>query len=132
MTDIDKLKEEELNKLKKVEVQAEEVNIEDLIVLGEVKKIPIHITYFNQDGSQTKTKALIKQLTVKEMENLNVTQKNLVKSSITILQKAFFKTTGEPFSKEELSYLPVGVANAVSKKILEISGMDNTLMLQDF
>ena len=122
MTDINKLKEKELEQL--TTVTEEEVNLEDLLVLGEDKKIPIHITFPNPDGETvSQAKALIKQLTLKELESVKVNS-NIAESNIFILRKALFKQNGDNFSNQELQVLPIGVVNAISNKILEVSGVD--------
>lgn len=134
MTDINKLKEEELNELNRVNVEAEEVGLEDLIVLGEKKKIPIHIIFPNEDGTESKAKALVRQLTLKEVEGIKPEGKNLIGLSKKILRKAFFKSTGEKWSDEELEAFPAGVITEVATKILDLSGVDTNLTnnLQDF
>ena len=124
MADINKLKEEELNELNKVSVEAEEVGLEELIILGEEKKIPIHITFPNTDGTVTKASALIKQLTLKELDNLNINRRQLGAMNRAVLKIALFKTNGEKFTIDELNVLPIGVVNAVATKILELSGVE--------
>lgn len=133
MTDINKLREEELEQLKKVEVTTDEFNLEDLIVLGDSKKIPIHIIYPNDDGTKSKAKALVKQLTLTELDNVKF-KGNSLESSMFILKKALFKQNGDTFTNAELRALPIGVVNAVSNKILELSGVDipDQPNLQDF
>ena len=122
---VPKLKEEELNELKKVEVEVDAVSLEDLIVLGENKKILIHITYPNGDGSVSHAKAYVKQLTLKEIDKLKLTSKNLRETNRAILRTAMFKKDGETrFTNEELDYLPLGVVDAVGKKIMELSGVE--------
>ena len=121
MANTEKLQQQEIEQLN---IEVEEVGLEELIILGETKKIPIHITFPNEDGTITKSKALIKQLTLKQLENLNLTNKNTVTVSKKILQTALFKTTGEPFTLKELDVLPIGVVFAISSKIMEISGMN--------
>ena len=118
MTNVDKLKEEELAQLDG------ELNLEDLIVLGDDKKIPITITFPKGDGESVKAKALIKQLTLKELGNVNTKNNNLLDSSKLILRKALFKQDGSLFSDEEIEVLPVGVIIAISNRIMEVSGMD--------
>ena len=124
MTYVDALKEKEVEDWRRVEVEAEEVPLEELIILGNNKKIPIHIIFPHEDGSKTKSKALVKQLTLKELDRLNFNGNNLGSVHMKILQKAFFKSTGDRFSRSELEEIPVGVVKAVSDKILELSGMD--------
>lgn len=134
MTDINKLKEDELEVLSKPSVEMDEVGLEDLIVLGEHKKIPIHIIYPNEDGTQSRSKALIRQLTLKELDNVKLTSDSLLAINLSVLKIALFKTTGDSFSEDELMVLPLGVVDAVANKIMEISGVDwsNNRRLPDF
>jgi len=119
MVDVSKLKEEELVKL-----QEEDYNLEDLIILGEEKKIPILIEFPTPEGKKVKAKALIKQLTLKEVDNLKINKDNTSEVNSYLLSKSLFKTTGDNFSKEELASLPLGVVNAIASKIIELSGVD--------
>ena len=114
-------------KEEKPSVEIEEVGLEELIILGEKKKVPIHIIYPHDDGRKTKSKALIRQLTLQEMDNIKTTE-NLHKK---LLRKALFKQDGSHFSMEELNSLPLGVVNAIGNAILELSGVD-TDELRDF
>lgn len=127
MVDINKLKEEELNQLNdksKVELGEEEWDLEELILLGDDKKIPILIEYPKPDGKRVKAKALIKQLTINEIDTVKTKQENQLQAAMLVLQKALFKSNGEPFSKNELKRLPIGVLTEISDKILEISGIN--------
>lgn len=122
MANVEQLKNEELEQLATVET--EEVNLEDLLVLGEEKHIPIHITFPNPDGETTSNaKALIKQLTLKELDGLKVNN-NLAAANRIILEKALFKQNGDNFTRRELDVLPMGVVDAIATKILEVSGVD--------
>lgn len=110
-----------------------EVNLEELLVLGEDKKIPIIITFPTIEGERVKAKALVKQLTLREMEAIQVKRDNLITTSRMLLEKALFKTDGEPYTREELYALPLGVITAISEKILQLSGVDGTTQnLKDF
>lgn len=132
MSNVDELQNEELKELK-VKVEAEEVSLEDLIVLGDSKKIPIHIIYPNDDGTKSKARAFVKQLTLKELDGLNYNGSSLAVFNMKILQKALFKTNGDRFSKAELEVLPIGVVNAIGEKILDLSGVDTQKQrLKDF
>ena len=124
MTDINKLKEEELNELNKVSVEAEEVGLEELIILGEEKKIPIDITFPNSDGTTTKARALVKQLTLKEIDNLKINSRQLGTMNRAVLKTALFKTNGEKFTVDELNVLPIGVVTAIANQIMELSGVE--------
>lgn len=136
MTSVSKLKEDELNALNNegiVELE-EEVNLEELILLGEDKKIPIIISYPREDGKRIKAKALVKQLTLKELDRIQINRNNATRSNVMILEKALFKQDGSTFTSEELLALPIGVVNAIGNKILELSGVDlpDNLDLKDF
>lgn len=124
---IEKSENEQINngKNNKIKLEVEEVGLEDLIILGESKKIPIHMEYPNQDGSKTSAKALVKQLTLKEIDKLKL-KKGLPVLEINkrILKLGLYKSTGEPFTFEELDYLPIGLVEALANKISELSGAD--------
>ena len=109
-------------------IEVEEINLEDLIVLGEDKLTPITVE-FPKDGRLLKAKALIKQLTLKEVKNIDLQPSNPLVASVDILELALYKSNREQYSLDEILDLPVGVVTAISEKILEISGvnMDDTL-----
>lgn len=123
MVNVDELKQQEMEELNKVEMQ-EEFDLEELILLGDDKKIPILIEYPKPDGKRVKAKALIKQLTINEIDTVKTKQENQLQAAMLVLQKALFKSNGEPFSKNELKRLPIGVLTEISDKILEISGIN--------
>ena len=127
MVNVEELKEQELESLNE-SVEVGEYGLEELILLGEDRKIPITIEYPRTDGTKVKAKALIKQLTIKEVEEIKFTNMN----SIAILQRALFKSDGSNFKRAELGALPIGVVNAISEKILEVSGVnpDNNMIKQ--
>jgi len=125
MANIEELKQQEINELK-TKVEIEEVGLEELIVLGEHKKTPIHITYPNEDGTKTKSKALIRQLTLKELDKVKVNKKNIINLNREILKLGLFKSTGDKFTTEEINFLPLGVVKTVAEAILEYSGIDET------
>lgn len=106
-------------------IKVEETNLEDLILLGEDKLIDIEIE-FPQGENRIKAKAKIKPLTMKELKNINVNSKSL-ETNIEILSKSLFKQDGTVFDKELILDLPVGVVNAISEKIMEVSGVDTDL-----
>ena len=122
MSNIEDLKKEEL-----INLQAEEVPLEDLIVMGADKKIPIHIEY-PQGDNIVRTKCLVKQLT-----NINITPNSDVTEVLPILAKSMCKQNGENFTTDELSLLPIGVLKAILTKIFELSGIDEKeVNLKDF
>lgn len=126
MTNVDKLKEEERVQL------IEEMNLEDLIILGADKKIPLIVEYPNIDGTKTAAKLFCKQLTLRELENVNTSSNNL-QDILPVLRKTLFKQNGDNFSKPELMEMPIGVLKALMIKIFELSGMhDEAKKLKDF
>ena len=108
-------------------IEVEESNLEDLIILGEDKLIDCYIEYPTENGT-INAKAKIKQLTMKEIKNMNLDPKKVTfETNIDILKKALFKQDGTTFNKELILELPVGVVNALSDKILEVSGVDTDI-----
>ena len=125
MTDVNKLKEKEINELNKVEV--EEYSLEDLIVLGDDKLINIIIEYPLETGETRTAKAKIKQLTMKELKNIDLNNITL-ETSVKILTKSLYQQNETPFTRELILNLPIGVVKKITTKILEISGVgDNDL-----
>lgn len=110
---------------KEAKIEVDDVNLEDLIVLGENKLVDIIIDYPTEEGS-VKTKAKIKQLTIKELKNVDVTNPSL-EANIDILCKSLYTQKGDAFSRDLILSLPVGVVNAISAKIMEISGVNRDL-----
>lgn len=124
MVDIEKLQEDELEQLQEEKVEVtKEYSLEELILLGEDAKTPIIIQYPLPDGRVVKAKAFVKQLTMKELSNVDLTG-NDVKSAMSILQRALFKENGDTFKKAELEVLPIGVIREVANLIMRLSGMD--------
>ena len=106
-----------------IEIDENEMNLEELILLGEDKKIPIKIE-FPQGEKRVTAKALIKQLTLKEASSIQTKNKSDLEMSIFVLGKCLFKHDGEQYTKEELFLLPMGVVRAIAGKIMEVSGID--------
>lgn len=112
-------------------INVEETNLEDLILLGEDKTIPIIID-FPTGETTVKVKALIKQLTLKEMDKVKINRNDPWKMNIEILKTALLKSNGDKFNTEELLALPVGVVNAVSEEIMKVSGVNVDQELRNF
>ena len=106
-------------------IKMEETSLEDLILLGEDKLINITIEYPSENG-KVKAKAKIKQLTMRELKNINL-EKPSLETNVVILSKALFKQDDSPFEKELILALPVGVVNAISEKIMEVSGVNQDM-----
>jgi len=127
MSSVDELREKELEELDKVELVEEEFNLEELILLGDDKKIPILLQYPLPDGRIVKGKAKIKQLTLSELETVKTSPNNQLETITLILRKAFFQMNEEPFTKTQLRKIPIGVLKEVCNKIMEVSGFDEDL-----
>ena len=107
-------------------LEVEEVNLEDLIVLGTDKLINISITYPKEKAGTinlSKTKAKIKQLSMKQLRNIDFKNLNL-ETVVSILTKALFKQDETAFSKNLILDLPIGVCFAITREIMKISGVD--------
>lgn len=113
-------------------IQVEETNLEDLIVLGEDCHIPVSIEFPKPNGEITRAKALVKQITVKEMKKVKLKGNDEVELAMEVLQIALLKQNGSNFTKEEISYLPIGVVRTLSDKILELSGFDMNEEIRNF
>lgn len=124
MTDIEKLKEEELENL----TQEEELyDLESLILDGVDSKIPIIIDFPTKDGVK-KVGAMIKPLTAVEWNNA-IRLANKLKDStneLEIVKLGLFDKKGEPFNYDLLLKLPNGVVKDVFYKISDISGVKFT------
>ncbi|MBR1610231.1 MAG: hypothetical protein IJ672_01890 [Methanobrevibacter sp.] len=112
-----------------VKIEVDEVNLEDLIILGEDKLFNISIEYPEEtdDGliNIVRTKAKIKQLTIKELKNIDINKVD-INTVANILSKSLFKQDGTNFSRELINTMPIGVCFAITKEIMKISGVDET------
>ena len=106
-------------------IQVEETNLEDLILLGEDKLVNVTIEYPTETG-KVKAKATIKQLTMKELKNIDLENPSL-ETNIRILSQALFKQDGTTFTKELILALPIGVVNAISAEVMKISGVEKDM-----
>lgn len=113
-------------------IKVEETNLEDLIILGEDYHIPVSIEFPKPNGEKTKAKALIKQITVKEMKKIQTKGKEDLDIAMEVLSVALLKQDGSNFSKEQISYLPLGVVRSLSDKILEVSGINMNDEIRNF
>ena len=112
-------KEEE----KQIEIEVEEVNLEDLILLGEDRLSNIKISYPDENGNITVAKAKIKQLTLKELRNINL-EKITLETCVKILNKCLFTQEDTPFTQDLILSLPVGVVSEITREVLRISGVE--------
>lgn len=113
-------------------IKVEETNLEDLIVLGEEYHIPVSIEFPKPNGEKVKAKALIKQITVKEMKKIQTKGKAELDIAMEVLSVALLKQDGSNFTKEQISYLPLGVVRSLSDKILEVSGISMNDEIKNF
>lgn len=113
-------------------IKVEETNLEDLIILGEDCHIPVSIEFPKPNGEKTKAKALIKQLTVKEMKKIQLKGKDELEIAIEVLNTALLKQDGSNFTREQILYLPLGVVRKLSGKILELSGLNMDEEIKNF
>lgn len=109
----------------KAKILVEKPTLESLVLLGKDKLINIEIEYPTENGTQTAS-AKIKQLTMEELQNIDMNDPSF-KTNVEILSKSLFKEDGTPFEPELILMLPVGIVNAISEKILEISGVNDDL-----
>ena len=109
--------------MKQPKIDIDATSLEDLIVLGDDKLINILIEFPTVNGEKETAKAKIKQLTMKELKNLDFEHITL-ETIIGILNKALFTQDGSPFPRELILELPIGVVKEVAAKILEVSGAD--------
>lgn len=118
----------------KINLSHEELNLEDLIIMGDDKKIPIEIEFPTANGDMVKAKTLIKQLTLGEFDDIKLKSNSLLESNILILKLGLFKSNGEHFTIDEMKVLPIGVVRAIAEKIMEISGITPEIddKLRDF
>ena len=117
-----------------INLEHEELNLEDLIIMGDDKKIPIEIEFPTTTGEMVKAKTLIKQLTLGEFDNIKLKSNTILESNLLILELGLFKTNGEHFTRDEMKQLPIGVVRAIAEKIMEISGITQETddQLRDF
>ena len=114
-------------------IEIDELNLEDLLVLGDETTIPIIISFPRKDGTLVRAKAYVKQLNLKEVKKLRLNDKNYYEIVLSILQKTLFKSDGSSYDEDKLLLMPVGVLKALIDKIFELSGFtDDDKKLLDF
>lgn len=117
MTDIDKLKEEELATLS---MDNEVLDLESLITDGVNAKVPVEITY---DGK--KYGAILKPLTNPEWNNatrIGLKDPN-TSSEIELLKRGLYTRNDKKFPAAVLEELPAGVVSELAKELARISGI---------
>ena len=127
MTNIEALQKEELKNLD-AKIEVEEVPLEDLLILGTDRLINISISYPDErEGiiQMVKTKAKIKQLSIKRLKNLNLNKLDF-ETVVRILEKALFTQNETAFTRDLILELPVGVCFDITREIMRISGVDES------
>ena len=122
MNDIEDLRNEEIEHLSK-ETDVE-YDLETLIIEGEKARIPVEIDYPMGDKTVPVT-AILKPITNVEVQtalsiNRSVRDTTL---NIEILKKGLFTKNNEPFPSELIYKMPTGVVDALSQKLMVISGV---------
>jgi len=124
MTDVNKLREEELEMLSK---EDEEIfDLESLITDGVDAKIPIVIKY-PKDGKTVRAGALIRPLSNIEWNNatrLNRAPTSKTTNEVELVKKALYTRSGEQFPPKLVEQMPNGVIMELVKQIAHISGVD--------
>ena len=117
MTDIEQLKEAELNSLS---VDSEVLDLESLITDGVNAKVPVEVTYKGKVFG-----AILKPLTNPEWNNaLRVGYKNQsTNSEIELLKIGLYNKNGDKFPNKIIEQLPAGVVTELSKELARISGI---------
>ena len=127
MTNIDETIKDEIEHLS----QEEEIfELEDLIISGEKKRIPvtIEIPEYNEETGEMIVKkftARLKPLTNVEVNNareLGLKVKNTT-TDVEILKRWLYTKNNTLFPAEFIEALPAGAVEELSLKIAEISGM---------
>lgn len=127
MTDVDKLREEELRQLNDDEI----FDLEALVTDGVDAKVPIVIKYPKtlEDGTvkMVKAGAMIRPLTNVEWNNstrLNRSTNAKTTNEVELLKKALYTRNGEQMPAKVVEDLPSGVVTELVKEVAVISGID--------
>ena len=120
MTDIDKLKKDELNELNNTQ------DLQSLILEGVDARIPVEVEYITKTGEFAKAGAKLKPLSDTEVQNALRTARKVSDTTfnLELLRKGLFDLNGEPFPFEVLKLMNSGVVNSLANKLAEISGIE--------
>lgn len=121
MTNIDELKQQELDNLNINENDIEIFELEQLITNGIEEKIPIEINYKEQEFG-----AMIRPLTSIEWNNATTKANRNPNTNIEVelLKLGLYNKDGTPFKPELIPKLPAGVSSTIMKEIANISGVN--------
>ena len=127
MTDINRLKEEELRQLNDEEV----FDLETLITDGKDARFPVKFKFPKQQEDGTyklvNAKALLRPLTNIEWNNASRFKRSpndKTTNEVELLKKALYTTEGKQMPPELVEAIPNGVVLTLVTKVAEISGVD--------
>lgn len=129
MTNVEELREKELESLSKQEHDTDEEEIFDLETLitdGEDARIPV-IVKFPKNGKTVKAAALIRPLTNVEWNNcVRIKRKpsENTTNEVEVLKKALYTKDGKQFPPKIIENMPAGVALELMNEVSRISGID--------
>lgn len=107
-------------------IEVKETQLEDLIILGNDKLMDIIIEYPKDDGTFTRARAKIKQLTMKQLKNIDMNNINIA-IAVQILKKSLYTIDEKPFTEDLILDMPVGIAIGITKEIMRVSGVDENV-----
>lgn len=121
MTNVDKLREEEIETLSK-NTDGEVMELDQILTEGVNAKIPFSFTYPNTDK---KVGVMVRPLSSNEYTTAMKKSKQFKSNFLTeILKIGLYKMNGDEFPKEQVDELPAGVVVMISNEISRISGVD--------
>lgn len=122
MTDIEKLKNEEIEMLSESNGTDEVFDLDVLITEGVNAKVPLNFTYPNTDKT---VGVMIRPLSTHEYKTAIQKAKKFKKVVFfELLKLGLYKMDGSKFPDEILDELPFGVVTYIAGNIHKISGMD--------
>ena len=121
MTNVDKLREEEIETLSK-NTDDEVMELDQILTEGVNAKIPFSFTYPNTDK---KVGVMVRPLSSNEYTTAMKKSKQFKSNFLTeILKIGLYRMNGDEFPKEQIDELPAGVVVMISNEISRISGVD--------
>lgn len=124
MTDVEKLKNEEIEQLSESNGVDDIFDLDVLITEGVNAKVPLNFTYPNTDKT---VGVMIRPLSTEEYKTAIQKAKKLKKVVFfELLKLGLYKMDGSKFPNEVLEELPFGVVTFIAGNIHRISGMDLT------
>ena len=121
MTNVDKLREEEIETLSK-NTDDEVMELDQILTEGVNAKIPFSYTYPITDK---KVGVMVRPLSSNEYTTAMKKSKQFKSNFLTeILKIGLYRMNGDEFPKEQVDELPAGVVVMISNEISRISGVD--------